>query len=298
MLATALGDHRELVEYLDKAIMDEPAALLSDGGYIKDGYNEQLDELRQISRGGKEWLLAYQTKEIERTKIHTLKVRFNKVFGYYIEVTNPNLNQVPEDYTRKQTLVNGERFTTPELKEYEEKILGAEEKIIKLEQQIFIEALETVTRHFAEIQKAAEALAELDVLLCYAQIAAEYSYICPAINEDGRIEIKNGRHPVIERFISMPYVPNDLEMNHEKNEFILLTGPNMSGKSSFLRQSALISLMMQMGSFVPADGANLCIVDRIFTRVGASDNLTQGVSTFMAEMQEAANILNNATSES
>ncbi|KKR05148.1 MAG: mismatch repair protein MutS protein [Parcubacteria group bacterium GW2011_GWC2_39_14] len=297
-VSTELGDHKILTEYLNQSILDEPSALLSDGGIIKDGYNEQLDELRQISKGGKDWLLNYQAQEIERTKINTLKVRFNRIFGYYIEITNSNLNQVPEDYTRKQTLVNGERFTTPELKEYEEKILGAEERIIKLEQQIFVEVLEKVTQHFVEIQKAADAVAELDVLLNFAQIAGEYNYVCPEINSNGVIDIKNGRHPVIERFISEPYVPNDLELNHEKNEFILLTGPNMSGKSSFLRQAALISLLMQMGSFVPAEKANLCVVDRIFTRVGASDNLSQGVSTFMAEMQEAANILNNATRDS
>ncbi len=297
-LGVQLGDHHVLVGYLDSVIMDEPSALLSEGGIIKDGYNEQLDELRQIARGGKDWLLAYQAKEIERTKINTLKVRFNKIFGYYIEVTNSNLSQVPADYTRKQTLVNGERFTTPELKEYEEKILSSEERIIKLEQQIFLEAVETVTRSFAEIQKAAEALSQLDVLLSFAENASLNGYVCPIINEEGIIDIKNGRHPVIERFISDPYVPNDLEMNHIKNEFILLTGPNMSGKSSFLRQTALISLMMQMGSFVPAESADLCVVDRIFTRVGASDNLTHGVSTFMVEMQEAANILNNATHDS
>jgi len=295
---TEIGDHTELIKYLQASILDEPSALLVDGGVIRDGYNAQLDELRQISRGGKDWLLEYQAKEIERTGIHTLKVRYNRIFGYYIEISNSNLSQVPEDYTRKQTLVNGERFTTPELKEYEEKILGAEERIIKLEQQIFIEVLEKVAQHFSEIQLAADAIARLDVLLCFAQIATEFNYVCPNINDAGVIEIKNGRHPVVERFISEPYVPNDLELNHAKNEFILLTGPNMSGKSSFLRQTALISLLMQIGSFVPAEKANLCIVDRIFTRVGASDNLSQGVSTFMAEMQEAANIVNNATRDS
>jgi DNA mismatch repair protein MutS len=293
-----MADFSELVNLFEKVFVDEPAAIITEGGMIKDGYNVELDELHQISRGGRDWLLQYQAQEIERTKINSLKVRFNNVFGYYIEISNSNLGQVPVDYTRKQTLANAERFITPVLKEYEEKILGAEEKIIALEQKIFWETVENIGKYFSEISRAAEVLANLDLLLSFAIVANANNYVRPIINNNGGIKIKNGRHPVIEKFQKEQYVPNDLIMDHEKNEFILLTGPNMSGKSSFLRQTALICLMAQIGSFVPAETAELGVVDRIFTRVGASDNLAEGVSTFMAEMLEAANILNNATKNS
>jgi DNA mismatch repair protein MutS len=295
---TELGEHVELVKLLDEVLLEEPSALVMEGGMVKDGYNEQLDELRIISRGGKEWLLEYQAKEVERTGISTLKVKYNKVFGYYIEISKANSANAPEDYTRKQTLVNAERFITPELKEYEEKILGAEDKINKLEYQIFVETVEKIEKYFTVIQLAAEQVGQLDVLVGFACLANEHDYNEPMIGNSGALKIIGGRHPVIEQFIKERYVPNDLMMDHEQNEFILLTGPNMSGKSSYLRQNALICLLAQIGSFVPAEKAELCIVDRIFTRVGASDNLTQGVSTFMAEMQEAANILNNATDKS
>ncbi|OGF36930.1 DNA mismatch repair protein MutS [Candidatus Falkowbacteria bacterium RIFOXYC2_FULL_48_21] len=293
-----LGDHAELVSLLEKTIMDEPAAIVNDGNMIKDGVDADLDELRKISRGGKDYLMQIQTREIERTKINSLKVRFNSVFGYYIEISKANLDQVPTDYIRKQTLVNAERFITPELKEYEEKILGAEEKIKVIEYRIFQETVEKASAHFADVQRTAESLAEVDLLASFAELANENNYCRPIVNATGVINVTAGRHPVIERFNKDRYVPNDLILDHEKNEFILLTGPNMSGKSSFLRQAALISLLAQIGSFVPAESAELGVVDRIFTRVGASDNLTQGVSTFMAEMQEAANILNNATRDS
>lgn len=286
----------ELLKLLNEVLVEDPPLAILEGGMVRDGYNHELDELRQISRGGKQWLLDFEAKEVERSGISSLKVRFNSIFGYYIEISKANLAQVPVDYTRRQTLVNAERFITPELKEYEDKILGAEEKINRIEYQIFLETIEKVTKYFSGIQEISAALAELDLLVSFATVANEYNYCQPKINENGNIGIANGRHPVIERFISDRYVPNDLLMDHEKNEFILLTGPNMSGKSSFLRQTALICLLAQMGSFVPAESAELGLVDRIFTRVGASDNLTQGVSTFMAEMQEAANILNNATS--
>lgn len=293
-----LGDHAALVSLLEQTIMDEPAAVVNDGNMIKDGIDAELDELRQVSRGGKDFLMQLQTREIERTKINSLKVRFNSVFGYYIEISKSNLDQAPADYIRKQTLVNAERFITPELKEYEEKILGAEEKIKAIEYRIFQETVEKASAHFADVQRTAETLAEVDLLASFAELASENNYCQPIVNAAGVINVRSGRHPVIERFNKERYVPNDLILDHEKNEFILLTGPNMSGKSSFLRQAALISLLAQIGSFVPAEAAELGVVDRIFTRVGASDNLTQGVSTFMAEMQEAANILNNATRDS
>jgi DNA mismatch repair protein MutS len=297
-LLVDLADHSELISYLDNVLLEEPSALLNEGNMIKEGYNKDLDELRKISRGGKEWLLEYQKKEVEKTGISSMKVKFNRVYGYYIEISKANLAQVPDVYIRRQTLVNAERFITPELKEYEEKILGAEDKINRLEFQIFSEVVEKVIQYFEDIQKTADVVAQLDVLTCFARVANENNYVEPEIVNHGKIKIVNGRHPVIEQFIDDQYVPNDVEMDHKKNEFILLTGPNMSGKSSFLRQTALISLLSQLGSFVPAEKAGLCVVDRIFTRVGASDNLTQGISTFMAEMQEAANILNNATKDS
>ncbi|MFH0780234.1 MAG: DNA mismatch repair protein MutS [Parcubacteria group bacterium] len=288
----------ELVDLLENVFIDEPPAMTNEGGMVKDGYNDQLDELRQISRNAKDWMASFQAKEVERTGISSLKVRFNNVFGYYIEISNSNLDQAPLDYTRKQTLANAERFITPELKEYEEKILGAEEKIFNIEYQIFAETIEKTEKYFNGIQISADIVAALDVLLNFARVAEENNYCCPVVDASGAVSVKNGRHPVIERYQSDRYVPNDLLLDHEKNEFILLTGPNMSGKSSFLRQTALVSLMAQIGCFVPADEARLGIVDKIFTRVGASDNLAQGVSTFMAEMQEAANILNNATRNS
>ena len=289
---------KEVVEFIDKIIIEEPPALITEGGMIKDGYSPDLDELRKISRGGKDWLLEFQAKQVERTKISSLKVKFNRVFGYYIEVSNSNLNQVPEDYTRKQTLVNAERFITPELKEYEEKILTAEDKIKTMELQIFQETVEKIIKYFSDVLGVASIIAKLDVLTGFALLANSNNYNQPEITSNGEINIKAGRHSVIEAIQTERYVPNDLQMNHKKNEFPLLPGPNMSGKSSHLRQSALICLLAQIGSFVPVDSAQLGIVDRIFTRVGASDNITQGVSTFMAEMQEAANILNNATKKS
>ena len=294
-----LDEHKEVVDLIQKSISEDPPLIITDGGMIADGYNADLDELRKISTSGKNWLKDLQTKEIQRSGISTLKVKFNKIFGYYIEVTNSNLNQVPTDYTRKQTLVNAERFVTPELKEYEQKVLGAQEKIIEIEQRLFWEIRDQVAKYFEAIQQTAQILAQLDVLLNFANIALLNNYVKPEINDGGEIIIKNGRHPVIEKMlIEESYVPNDGLFNHEDHQLILLTGPNMSGKSSYLRQTALIILLAQIGCFVPAESAKIGIVDRIFTRVGASDNLIHGQSTFMVEMQEAANILNNATSKS
>ncbi|MFA6536886.1 MAG: DNA mismatch repair protein MutS [Patescibacteria group bacterium] len=288
----------ELISLIEQVVVEEPPALLTEGGMVKDGYNIELDDWRKISRGGKDYLLDLQRREIDRTGINSLKVKFNNVFGYYIEISKANLAQAPDDYIRKQTLVNAERFITPELKEFEEKILQADEKIKKIEFDIIIDLLKKTTPYFLQIQKVAETVAELDVFVSLAQLANQNDYCCPQFNDGGYLKISAGRHPVIEKIIKENYTANDLEMAKETTDFILLTGPNMSGKSSFLRQNALICLLAHIGSFVPAKSAEICLLDRIFTRVGASDDLSRGISTFMAEMQEAANILHNATSNS
>ncbi len=294
-----LDEHQELVNLISQSIADDPPILINEGGMIAEGYNQELDELRKISTSGKDWLKDLQVREIKRTGISSLKVKFNKVFGYYIEVSNSNLSQVPDNYTRKQTLVNAERFVTPELKEYEQKVLGAEEKIIELEQKIFWQIRNDVAKHFEAMQKTAYLIAQLDVLLSFANTALLNNYVKPQIDNGEIIKIENGRHPVIEKLQSdESYVPNNGLFNHQDHQLILLTGPNMSGKSSYLRQTALIVLLAQIGSFVPAQSAQIGLTDRIFTRVGASDNLIRGQSTFMVEMQEAANILNNATAKS
>ena len=297
-LTKNLDEHQEVVDLIQKSVAEDPPLLITEGEMIADNYNSELDELRKISRSGKDWLKDLQTREIQRSGISSLKVKFNKIFGYYIEVSNSNLGQVPTDYTRKQTLVNAERFVTPELKEYEQKVLGAEEKIIELEQRLFWEIRNEVAKHFEAIQNTAQIIAQLDVLLNFANIALLNNYTKPELNDGETIEIKNGRHPVIEKLQTESYVPNDGLFNHTDHQLILLTGPNMSGKSSYLRQTALIILLAQIGSYVPASSAKIGLTDRIFTRVGASDNLIRGQSTFMVEMQEAANILNNATAKS
>ncbi|HUT22008.1 MAG TPA: DNA mismatch repair protein MutS [Candidatus Bipolaricaulota bacterium] len=292
------SEHTDLVLFLDKVFIEEPPAIITEGGMIKEGFNKELDELRSISTNAKDWIGRLQQKEAEKTGIRTLKIKYNHVFGYFIEVSKANQASVPDDYIRKQTLVNSERYITPELKEYEEKVLGAEEKIKKMEYDIFLEARDEAIKYFSEIQKTAVCVAVLDVLLGLAVLAAAENYVRPEMSSKKFIEIKNGRHPVIEKFVSDAFVPNDVFLDHETHEFILLTGPNMSGKSSFLRQTALIVLLAQIGSFVPAESATIGAVDRIFTRVGAADNLVRGRSTFMVEMEEAANILNNATKNS
>lgn len=289
----------ELVELLDRAIVDDPPFVLRDGGIIKDGYNEELDELRTISREGKGWIAGLEQEEKERSGISSLKVKYNKVFGYFIEITRRHLDRIPEDYQRKQTLSNAERFITPRLKEYEAKVLGAEERMIDLEFNLFQEIRLTAAAESRRIQQSAEALAELDALLSLADLAHERNYVAPQIDDSGIIRIEAGRHPVVEGMpLKEAFVPNDVHLDLEKNQLLIITGPNMAGKSTFMRQVALITLMAQLGSFVPAESARIGVVDRIFTRVGASDNLARGQSTFMVEMNETANILRHATSRS
>jgi DNA mismatch repair protein MutS len=297
-LLARINEHREIVDLIKKSIKENPAVIVTDGDMIAAGYDAKLDELREIAFGGKEWLKKLEEREIQRTGISSLKVGFNKIFGYFIEVSNANLSAVPADYTRKQTLVNAERFVVPELKEYEHKVLTAEVEIRERELRLFNEIVERIAAHFATMKETAGALAELDVLCSFAVLAKSNGYVEPIIDDSDVLEIKGGRHPVIEKNQSEPFVPNDLRLDRVDHGLILLTGPNMSGKSSYLRQAALIVLLAQIGSFVPADAARIGIVDRIFTRVGASDNLAYGRSTFMVEMQDMANILNNATPRS
>jgi DNA mismatch repair protein MutS len=294
-----LGDVRDLLE---KAIHPEPPVLLSEGGLIRPGYSAELDELRGLSQNSKRLVALIESRERERTGIASLKVRFNSIFGYYIEVSKPNLHLAPADYERKQTLVNAERFTTPELKELEAKILDAEERSQTLERELFLAIRRQVAAEARRIRQTAAVLAELDVLACFAHLAAERQYRRPEFSDNGELVIQGGRHPVIERLSEEGqcgmFVPNDLYMNGSSDLILIVTGPNMGGKSTYLRQAALIALMAQMGSFVPAGRAQLPIFDRIFTRIGASDNLARGRSTFMVEMTEAASILNTATPRS
>ena len=281
-------------------IVSEPPLLLNKGGVVADGVNEQLDELRAIAYHGKDYLMQLQQRESERTGIPSLKISFNNVFGYYIEVRNTYKENVPAEWIRKQTLVNAERYITQELKEYEEKILGAEEKILALESQIFNSLVADVASYIPSIQVDASHLARLDVLLSFANVSRAYKYIRPVVSEDDVLDIKQGRHPVIERQMAVGenYIPNDLYLDSDKQQIIIVTGPNMAGKSALLRQTALITLLAQIGCFVPADSAHIGLVDKIFTRVGASDNISAGESTFMVEMTEAANILNNLSEKS
>jgi DNA mismatch repair protein MutS len=288
----------DILELIEGAILDEPSFLLTEGGIIKQGYNQELDELRAISHSGKSYITQMERKERERTGIPSLKIRYNKVFGYYIDVTKPNLHLVPPDYIRKQTLVNSERFITPELKEYEEKVLNAEQKIGELEYTLFLEVRENISREKERLQKIAARIALLDVLSSLAELASQRSYNRPTINEGDRIKIVEGRHPVIEVTNEEPFIPNDTYLDREANQILIVTGPNMGGKSTYLRQVALICILAQMGSFVPAGEAEIGMVDRIFTRIGAMDFLSVGQSTFMVEMLETANILNNATDDS
>jgi len=289
----------DLCELLGRALEDSPPPTLRESGIIRDGYSADLDELRQARAHGKEWIAGLQERERGRTGVKSLRVGFNQVFGYFIEVTRANLHLVPEDYQRRQTMANAERFVTPELKEYEAKVLGAEERILALEQQLFSELRDTVVAATARIQRSAEAVARTDALAGLAEVAARNRYVRPQVNDSDRIEIKAGRHPVVELTLQDErFVPNDAEMNCEDNQVQIITGPNMAGKSTYLRQVALITLMAQIGSFVPAESATIGVVDRIFTRVGASDDLASGQSTFMVEMTETANILHHATRRS
>ncbi len=295
-----LSELDALVNKIEIAINDEPPLAITEGGIIREGYSAELDELRDIKQNAKKWIAGMQAKERERTGIPSLKVGFNKVFGYYIEISNAHKDKIPEDYIRKQTLVNGERFITPALKEYEEKILNAQEKIEELEFTLFDEVRKTAANFSREIQRNASILAELDCYLSFAQVAVENNYVKPELNDGSAIEIIKGRHPVIEKTLppGEKFTPNDLRLDNRESQIIILTGPNMAGKSVYLRQTGLIVLLAQIGSFVPAEKARIGIVDRIFTRVGASDNIAAGESTFLVEMHETANILNNATPKS
>ena len=340
-LASQLSELPELIGLIARAIVDEPPLAVKEGGLIRDGFDAGLDELRSATRGGKDWIAKLQQQEIERTGIPSLKVRFNSVFGYYIEVTKANLDKVPLQYVRKQTIANGERFITPELKEMESKILGAEERSVRLEYDLFLKVREAVIGHLTSIQTTAAGLAQLDVLAAFAETARLHNYCRPEIGDEGRVEIRDGRHPVLDQALTEErFVPNDTELGSsggresaptsssehqsrltsvapvrsphgvsppesgignpasEKPQIVLITGPNMAGKSTYIRQVALLTLLAHTGSFIPAASARIDLVDRIFTRIGASDDLARGQSTFMVEMSETANILNNATPRS
>ncbi len=290
----------ELTDLLNRAIVDDPPLVITDGGIIRDGYNGDVDELRDITIHGRDYILSLEAKEREETGIRNLKVGYNRVFGYYYEVSKGQLDKVPEHYTRRQTLVNAERFITPELKEKEDKIIGAEHKLKTLEHELFSVVRETVSTYLPKLQSTAEGIATLDVLLSFANVAERHRYCRPTILEDDTLVIENGRHAVVERVLSgeNDFVANSLELNGDDKRLMILTGPNMSGKSTYMRQVALIVLLAQAGSFVPADSASIGIVDRIMTRAGASDDLTGGQSTFMVEMSEMAAILDQATPRS
>lgn len=291
-------DAEDIVSLIDESINEEPSHMLNEGGIIKDGYNSELDDLRRFSKSGKQFIAQMEQKERERTGISSLKVRFNKVFGYYIEVTKPNLHLVPQDYIRKQTLVNSERFITPELKEYEERVLKAEERIAELEYEIFLQVRRKIGEESSRLHKISNYLAELDTFCSLAEMAVLRNYTRPVVDDSDRIRIVEGRHPVIEVMNEEPFIPNDCILDRQENQILIVTGPNMGGKSTYLRQVALITILAQIGSFVPARKAELGVVDRIFTRIGAMDFLSVGQSTFMVEMLETANILNNATPKS
>ncbi len=285
---------------IEKEIMPDPPVLLNKGGFIKNGVNQDLDKVRKIAYSGKDYLMQLQQAESEKTGIPSLKVAFNNVFGYYIEVRNTHKDKVPPEWIRKQTLVSAERYITEELKEYEEQILGAEEKIVALENQIYSDLVASLIEYIPTIQINANIIARTDCLLSFANVAMENKYIRPDINDADTIDIKNGRHPVIEKQLppDEPYIANDIYLDSKTQQIMIITGPNMAGKSALLRQTALITIMAQIGSFVPADSAKIGMVDKVFTRVGASDNISLGESTFMVEMNEAANILNNITPKS
>ena len=289
----------ELCNLIQTAIQDDPPLAMKEGGIIKDGYNEEVDRLRSAKSDGKEWLAKLEADEREKTGIKNLRIRYNKVFGYYLEVTNSFKNLVPDYYTRKQTLANAERYIIPELKELEDTILGAEDRLYALEYQLYCEVRDQIAKEILRIQCTAHAIAQLDTFASMALVAERNQYVRPKINEKGVINIKDGRHPVVEKMIPNDmFIANDTYLNDKKNRISIITGPNMAGKSTYMRQTALIVLMAQIGSFVPAASADIGLVDRIFTRVGASDDLASGQSTFMVEMTEVANILRNATNKS
>ena len=294
-----LDELKDVYTLIDRAIIEDPPISVKEGGMIKKGYNEEVDELKSATTDGKKWLMELEVKEKEQTGIKNLKVGFNKVFGYFIEVTKSNLSQVPERYIRKQTLTNAERYITEELKNLEDKILGSQEKLINLEYDLFLEIRNKLAKQIKRIQDSANVISTLDVLTSFATVAEDLNYTKPTMTEDGVIDIKGGRHPVIEKMLpSGAFVENDTYLDKEEDRLSIITGPNMAGKSTYMRQVALITLMAQVGSFVPASSASIGIVDKIFTRVGASDDLSMGQSTFMVEMMEVANILKEATSDS
>jgi len=288
-----------VIELIARAIVDDPPQKIQDGGFIAIGYDEELDKLRFISRDGKKWIASLEAEERKKTGINSLKIGFNSVFGYYIEVTKANASLVPDSYIRKQTLVNAERYINQELKEFEQTVLNAEEKIREKEQYLFLALRDSLDQYITDIQNNSNLIAELDALAALAEVAEKYHYTCPEIHDDETIEIKDGRHPVVEAaLVKEGFVPNDCLMDLQENKLLVITGPNMAGKSTYIRQVALIVLLAQMGSFVPAAKAKIGIVDKIFTRIGASDSLIKGQSTFMVEMTETAEILKNATSRS
>jgi DNA mismatch repair protein MutS len=294
-----ISDLSEIVRLVENAIMDEPPVSVKDGGVIKDGFNEELDSLRHIMNHGKEIIDGIEQREREATGIKNLKIGFNRVFGYYLEVTRSYYDLIPEGYIRKQTLANCERFITEELKNAENSILGAKDKALSLEADIFAEVRDFLATKLEAVQKTASAVAAIDVLASFANVALRNLYVKPDISIDGAIDIKAGRHPVVELMLKDEmFVPNDVYIDTKSSRMSIITGPNMSGKSTYMRQTALITLMAQIGSFVPADSAKISVVDKIFTRVGASDDLTAGQSTFMVEMSEVSDILKNATPNS
>ncbi len=299
-LGDSFRDTSNVIELIDRAFLDEPSTVLGSGNIFRPGYSEELDGYIEAKHSGKEWISQYRDKERESTGISSLKVGYNNVFGYYIEVTKVHQSKVPESYERKQTLTNSERYTTPELKVIEEKLFSAEEKINEIENDLFTQMREEVVKFTSEIQENAYIIAVIDCLQGYAKASVDYNYVMPKIDESDKIDIKDGRHPVVERILPVgeSFTPNSTKLENENDQIHILTGPNMSGKSCYLRQIALIVLLGQCGCFVPAKSAKFGIIDRIFTRVGAQDNLTAGESTFLVEMLEAANIMNNATSRS
>ena len=294
----AMSDHASASDLIGRAIVDDPPALAKSGGMIREGFNAKLDELRGLATTGKDWIVEFQQQERERTGIRSLKVAYNRVFGYYIEVTKPNLPLVPPEYERRQTTANGERYTIPDLREKEALIATAEERLSALEAEIYAELVRTLAAEVPGLQATARAVGLLDVYSALAEVAARYGYSRPAIEESGRIVIRDGRHPVVERHLPVPFVPNDTELDSAGDQIMIITGANMAGKSTYMRAVALCCIMAQMGCFVPARHATIGIVDRVFTRVGAFDDLASGQSTFMVEMLELANILNNATPQS
>jgi len=297
-LSSRLSPLDDIVSLIERSIMEDPPVHVRDGGVIRDGYDPEIDQLRELLRDGRGWISRLEGSEKERTGIKSLKIAFNNVFGYYIEVSRANLHLVPQDYIRKQTLANGERFVTPELKDMESRVLSAQERSVSLEQELFYQVRDLVARKAGAIQDRATALAELDVLISLATSAKENNMIRPEFNQEGRISIRSSRHPVLDKAMRGAFVPNDVLLDTDRNRLIILTGPNMAGKSTFMRQIALTAIMAQTGSFVPAAYASLTLVDQVFTRVGAYDDLSAGQSTFMVEMTEIAHILTSATRKS